>query len=596
MLRTTLPSSRVMRAWVFGFSIASAVVLTTSAADARHARHHHGGRHHHEAQESYSPPFSSIIVDANSGATLTASNPDASRHPASLTKIMTLYLLFEQLENGKMTLDTQMPVSEHASEQAPTKLGLHPGQSLRVEDAIKGIVTRSANDAAVVVAEAIGGDEQDFCKMMTRKARALGMTRTVYVNASGLPDDAQVTTARDQSILGRAIQDRFPRYYRYFSTETFNYHGQSIRNHNHLLGSVEGVDGIKTGYTRASGFNLVTSIRRGNRHLVGVVMGGHSGGSRDAIMRNLLAENMDKAATRRTVAAITEHNPAEANADVAEAEAESRPTRAIQVDGAVQAVSSEPPAAPAIRSAASTARSVIAAATAAVPPRAKPEPAPLTSGVIQTQSMAAIPGSSEPMKPVRVKTVQIKAGQLRLASAAPSQPATPVASSLPSARRDVPETSGAIVAKAEAEKPADAMPEMPPQPANFGTGHGVLGVLPASSLPASSGSQALAYAEPAPRSRTIQQNGAIKPLATHTGWIIQVGALDSESEARQRIEAARAQAHGLLSKADPFTEPVVAKGDKKLFRARFAGLDHDQAEAVCRALKRSEISCITVKN
>ena len=172
MLRTTLLSSRVQRACVFGFTIATAVILTSTAADARRARHHHNARHHHEARESYSPPFSSIIVDANSGATLTASNPDASRHPASLTKIMTLYLLFERLETGKMTLDTQMPVSEHASEQAPTKLGLRPGQSIRVEDAIKGIVTRSANDAAVVIAEAIGGDEEDFCKMMTRKARA----------------------------------------------------------------------------------------------------------------------------------------------------------------------------------------------------------------------------------------------------------------------------------------------------------------------------------------------------------------------------------------------------------------------------------------
>jgi D-alanyl-D-alanine carboxypeptidase len=487
-----------------------------------------------------------------------------------------------------------MPVSEHASEQAPTKLGLRPGQSIRVEDAIKGIVTRSANDAAVVIAEAIGGDEDDFCKMMTRKARALGMTRTVYVNASGLPDDAQVTTARDQSILGRAIQDRFPRYYHYFSTETFNYHGQSIRNHNHLLGSVEGVDGIKTGYTRASGFNLVTSIRRGNRHLIGVVMGGHSGGSRDAIMRNLLTENMDKASTRRTVAAITERNPADANAAVAEAEAESRPTQAIQVGGAVQAVSSEPAAAPPIHSTAP--RSVIAAATAAVPPpQAKLEPAPFTNGVIQTQSIAAIPGSSEPMKPVRVKTVQIKLGHLKLASADPSQPATPVTSSIPSSRPVVPETSGAIVARAESNKPA-AAPEMPPQPANFGTGHGVLGVLPASSVPASAGSQALAYADPSPRPQAVQQNGAIKPLAAHTGWIIQVGALDSESEARERIETARSQAHGLLSSADPFTEPVVAKGDKKLFRARFAGLDRDQAEAVCRTLKRSEISCITLKN
>src|SRR5262249_48191908 len=160
----------------------------------------------------------SMIVDGNSGATLQATSPDALRHPASLTKIMTLYLLFERLDAGKMKLDTEMSVSEHASDQAPTKLGLRPGQSIKVEDAIKGLVTRSANDAAVVIAEAIGGDEDDFAQMMTRKARALGMSKTVYRNASGLPNDDQVTTARDQATLGRAIQDRFPRYYRFFST------------------------------------------------------------------------------------------------------------------------------------------------------------------------------------------------------------------------------------------------------------------------------------------------------------------------------------------------------------------------------------------
>ena len=225
---------------------------------------------------------------------LSSNNPDGIRHPASLTKIMTLYLLFERLDAGKMKLDTEMDVSEHASEQAPTKLGLRPGQTIKVEDAIKGLVTRSANDAAVVIAEAIAGDEDDFARLMTRKARALGMSKTTYRNASGLPNDEQLTTARDQATLGRAIQDRFPRYYRYFSTTAFNYRGQSIRNHNHLLGSVEGIDGIKTGYTRASGFNLVSSMRRGNRYLVGVVMGGRSGGSRDAIMRNLLAENLEK--------------------------------------------------------------------------------------------------------------------------------------------------------------------------------------------------------------------------------------------------------------------------------------------------------------
>jgi D-alanyl-D-alanine carboxypeptidase len=598
MLRTMLASSRVPRVCVLGLvTLTTAAVLAPSTADARHYRHHshvaHHARHHHEAEESYSPAFSSIIVDGNSGATLTANNPDASRHPASLTKIMTLYLLFERLDAGKMNLDTEMQVSEHASDQAPTKLGLRPGQTIRVEDAIKGLVTRSANDAAVVIAEAIGGDEDDFAKLMTHKARALGMTRTVYRNASGLPDDDQVTTARDQSTLGRAIQDRFPRYYRYFSTETFNYHGQSIRNHNHLLGSVEGVDGIKTGYTRSSGFNLVTSMHRGNRHLVGVVMGGRSGGSRDAIMRNLLAENLEKAASKRTVAAITERNPAEANADVAEAEAASRPTQTVQVQGAVQVASEspEPAAPPPVRAAAPVSRSVIAAATAAVPPpQAKPEPAPFTNGVIQSQAIAAIPGSSEPMKPVKVKTVQIKAGQMKLASAGGNQPATPVTNAI-SSRPEVPETSSAIMAKAEIDKT-----EMPPQPANHGTGNGLLGVLPASSLSASSQTMAYADTNAHAQPQTTQQNGAIKPAAAHTGWIIQVGALESESEARQRIEVARDQAHGLLSKADPFTEPVVAKGERKLFRARFAGLDSDQAEAVCRALKRSDISCFTVRN
>ena len=242
---------------------------------------------------------------------LASNNPDGVRRPASLTKIMTLYLLFERLESGKMKLDTEMEVSEFASEQAPTKLGLRPGQTIKVEDAIKGLVTRSANDASVVIAEAIAGNEDDFARLMTRKARALGMSKTTYRNASGLPNDEQLTTARDQATLGRAIQDRFPRYYRYFSTSVFAYRGQSIRNHNRLLGNVEGVDGIKTGYTRASGFNLVSSMRRGNRHLVGVVLGGRSGGSRDAIMRNLLAENLEKGANKRTVAAITERNPAD---------------------------------------------------------------------------------------------------------------------------------------------------------------------------------------------------------------------------------------------------------------------------------------------
>jgi D-alanyl-D-alanine carboxypeptidase len=338
-------------------------------------------------------------------------------------------------------------------------------------------------------------------------------------------------------------------------------------------------------------------MRRGNRHLVGVVMGGRSGGSRDAIMRNLLAENLEKAAGKRTVAAITERSPSEANADVAEDQAQSRPNQTVQVQGAMQVASAAPEeAAPMRATPPVTKPSVIANATAALPPaQAKPEPAPLTSGVIQSQAISAIPGSSEPMKPVRVKTVQVRAGQMKLASADPAQPTTPVTNAIPAPRSAVPETSGSIVAKAELNKAEMNKVEMPPQPANHGTGRGVLGVLPASSAPTA---QAMASADPSsrPQPQSIQQNGAIKPGAVRTGWIIQVGALETEGEARQRLEAARDQARGMLGKADPFTEPVVAKGERKLFRARFAGLDRDQAEAVCRTLKRSDISCITIRN
>lgn len=620
MLRNKSASSRLVRVSVFGLvTIAAAVMATTDSAEARrYYRHRHVAHHHSHSSDddrgSYSPQFASIIVDGNSGAVLTATSPDGIRHPASLTKVMTLYLLFERLDAGKIKLDAEMPVSEHAADQDPTKLDLRAGQTIKVEDAIKGLVTRSANDAAVVIAEYIGGTEEGFARMMTKKARALGMSRTVYRNASGLPNDEQVTTARDQSTLGRAIQDRFPRYYRYFSTTTFAFRGRTINGHNHLLGSVEGVDGIKTGYTRSSGFNLVSSIHRGNRFLVGVVLGGRSGGSRDAIMRNLLAENLSKAATTRTVAAITERNGSEAAVEVADTNPDAAAPQTVQT-----AAQPDPMAPPAMRSPGAKITAAMAQATAAVPPAqtARVEPAPMTSGVIQTQPLALVPGSSEPMKPVRVKTVQVKAGTMKFASAGPAQAAPPVTSAIPQPAASVPETSNAVVAKAaetsvepvrqQEYAPPAMRTELPPQPPGHGTGHGVLGVLPASSVTAAAAApapapapQVVANASPAPQPvaqpQAAQQNSATRPTVAHTGWIVQVGALESEDEAQKRIEAARSNARGLLTKADPFTEPVIAKDNRKLYRARFAGLERDQAEAVCRALRRSDISCITVRN
>src|SRR5579872_2137633 len=312
---------------ISGFCVALLACSTlTSSVEARggwrysgHAAHsprHHTARayrrsyHHHHywtyRAPAYSPPFAAMVVDENTGRTLYAANENELRHPASITKVMTLYLLFEQLEKGRMTLDTPIAVSEHAASQAPSKLGLSPGDSLSTEEAIKAVVTRSANDIAVAIAEKIGGDEQNFAEMMTRKAHALGMSRTVYVNASGLPDDRQVTTARDLTILGRAIEERFPRYFRYFSTHSFEFAGQTIGNHNHLLGRIDGVDGIKTGYTNASGFNLMTSMHRDGRSLVAVVMGGRSAGARDAFMEQLLYQHYAQASVARTAPMIAE--------------------------------------------------------------------------------------------------------------------------------------------------------------------------------------------------------------------------------------------------------------------------------------------------
>jgi D-alanyl-D-alanine carboxypeptidase len=266
-----------------------------------------GGRHGPLHGSNYHPPFAAIVVDDNTDQTIYEVNADEPRHPASVTKVMNLYLLFEQLEAGKVTLDTMLPVSAHCAGQNPVKLGLKPNSTIRAEDALKAMVTKSANDAACTVAEFHGGgDEGEGARLMTVKAHSLGMTNTNYVNGSGLPDEAQITTARDQALLGLIIHNRFPVYYRYFSTLSFNWHGKEMHNHNGLLGNVPGVDGIKTGYTEASGYNLVASVQRGDRHIVSVVLGGTSNGARDTQMHKLIEEHFPHASAQRTAPALTE--------------------------------------------------------------------------------------------------------------------------------------------------------------------------------------------------------------------------------------------------------------------------------------------------
>ncbi len=239
---------------------------------------------------------SSIVIDADSGQVLSEHNADAKAYPASLTKMMTLYLAFEALESGQVTLDQTVRVSHRAQNQAPSRLGLVDGQMVPVRDLILGLITRSANDAAVVVAEALAGSERAFAERMTEKARELDMTNTTYRNASGLPHPSQLTTARDLAKLAQALYRDFPKEYAYFATEEFTYHGATYVNHNRLMQSFEGMDGIKTGYIRASGFNLAASAVRNNRRLVGVVMGGQSAYARDSEMAQLLTEGFDGAA------------------------------------------------------------------------------------------------------------------------------------------------------------------------------------------------------------------------------------------------------------------------------------------------------------
>ncbi len=235
--------------------------------------------------------YSSIVIDARSGTELQASAADEPRYPASLTKMMTLYLTFEALRDHRVALDTAVPVSPHAASMIPSKLGLVPGTRISVEQAILGLVTQSANDAASALGELLGGTEPDFAVIMTRKARALGMLHTEFRNASGLPDADQVSTARDLARLAQHLISDFPGEYRYFSTPSFRFHGRFYPNHDHMLETYPGADGLKTGYITASGFNLVTSAVRGDVRLIGVVLGAARPGERDQRMRVLLDES-----------------------------------------------------------------------------------------------------------------------------------------------------------------------------------------------------------------------------------------------------------------------------------------------------------------
>ncbi|WP_367354267.1 serine hydrolase [Agrobacterium pusense] len=253
--------------------------------------------------------YAHFIMDANTGKVLAARNADVLNHPASLTKMMTLYLTFEALHAGKLRWDQKITMSKNGASVIPSKLYVRQGQTFTVREAVYGMIVKSANDMAEGMGDHLGGSEARFAEMMTRKARQLGMTKTVFRNASGLPNKSQVTTARDMAKLGLALQRDFPKEYSLFATQSFNFRGKRIRGHNNLMYRYQGMDGIKTGYTNASGFNLVSAVNHNGRRVVGVVLGGKTARSRDAQMAALL----DKAVPQASRGRNTEQLVASAN-------------------------------------------------------------------------------------------------------------------------------------------------------------------------------------------------------------------------------------------------------------------------------------------
>jgi D-alanyl-D-alanine carboxypeptidase len=556
--------ARMLRAAVLVLGVAAAtLVATTDPAEAARRKTRGGG---------YAPPYAAMVVDAKSGRTLHAVNEDALRHPASITKVMTLYLLFEQMERGRFTMDSRLRISAEAARQPPSKLYLEAGETISVRDAIMALITKSANDAAVVVAENIAGDEDKFAEMMTRKARALGMSRTVFRNASGLPDPAQVTTARDLTRLARAIQERFPRQYALFSTRSFEYAGDVYRNHNKLLGRIEGVDGIKTGFTRASGFNLMTSARSDGRHIVAVVLGGRSGRVRDQIMGNLVVAHLPRATSGPRTATMVAEAPAE------------QPVRARP---AVVAETPRPAAEP-----------------------ARPQADKVRVQQVRQDAPAEQPGNqvmafAAPLPPQRVAT---RSAPLDLSATRP----VAASATTPSALRwaAAPQAGGQIVRPAREIRPASE-PVLRP-PANVDVTSSIIKV--AEKAPEPAAQKIEARLEPAQdqhaeqkseqkfaESRTAPASAHGKGEARHetarpsSAWVIQLAATDDEGKARDILSRARSKAGVALGDASAFTEKIE-KGGATLFRARFAGFDDaKEAENACKAVKRGGFSCFAVK-
>jgi D-alanyl-D-alanine carboxypeptidase len=496
-----------------------------------------------------------LVEDGRTGRILFARNADAQRHPASLTKMMTLYMLFEALKKGQVNMNTPIYISQHAAWQSPTKLGLPPGDSIPVDMAIRAAVVLSANDIAVAIAEALGGTESHFAELMTQKAHDLGMRNTFYHNASGLPDDRQITTASDLGVLARHLAYDFPQYFHYFSLPGFTFRGRVHMGHDNLLGRYAGADGIKTGYTNASGFNLVSSVVRGGAHVIGVVMGGYSAHRRDMEMMRMLDQIFAQINAQPNLVARAEvpwQNMAVAsNAAPVVAGFQfgtSQPSNMRPYTGATAAGGEMDEDAAESRPDDDEIAKIIAA-----PPKpqvgVQPQRAPVTPAPKPQTSVAVINA------PAQVSFPKVQ----------PSPPPTKMPSVTPLPRDNaVPVTLASLQPQ--------TIPQVTPTPR---------GNIVDESRPL----------DAKPTSGSLVANFANAGSGAERGWTVQIGAFNDVPTARAELAAYAEKSAGKLGQAERIIVPYTGTGGKTMYRARFGKFAEAEARAICVVLTHQGHSC-----
>lgn len=512
--------------------------------------------------------FAGIVVDAKSGKVLYESSANAARYPASVTKVMTLYVLFQELEAGNITLKTKFTVSKYAAQAVPTKLGLKAGSTITVENAIKAIVTISANDIARVIAENISGSESAFAKRMTSTAKALGMSNTTYRNASGLPDKGQVTTVRDQATLGIAVYQHFPNYYEFFQTKSFSYGKRTYGNHNRLLGS-NGVDGIKTGYTNASGFNLLTAARADGHHIVVAGFGFDSSGARDSKVRELVKKYLPKSRSGGYLDVAMIPQPGRKGATVMVASADPAPVMpapypSFRLGGGTVTVTAKLQPVEAVQQP----DEIVVASIG--------EPAPLPA------ARPADLGFDE-----AVQAANTLATRPTIASIAPQQQERP----LDVIGAWLSDTFSLGAAPAPLGQTAPSAPLLPP--VGIGEEGQPIDLMTSGSI----GDSAPAVVEDQTAPAPLQVATVVEevPQAVSGGWIVQIGAAPTEGGANSLISDASSKL-GNLGGARPYVERFEKNG-QVFFRARFGGFGgREDAAGVCNELKKAKMSCLAMQS